>query len=267
MLASSQGTTRAASTPSRFSVTAGEPSATGIVTVMADVTDATFEQDVIERSKQVPVVVDLWAPWCGPCKTLGPIIEKVIASTGGKVELAKVNVDENPQVSRAFQVQSIPAVYALKDGKVVDGFVGAQPEQMVEKFVSTLLPTEAETEVDRLLDEGGEDALRTVLELEPANEEAIVGLAEILVERGDREEALQVLARIAETPETRRVAAMARLGGEAPADDLDDRLGSLLPKVKDDDDARQQFVDLLEVLGPDDPRTSQWRKKLTQALF
>src|ERR1043166_8191859 len=110
---------------------------------MADITDATFEQDVLERSKQVPVVVDLWAPWCGPCKTLGPIIERVVADTGGKVELAKVNVDVNPQVSRAFQVQSIPAVYALKDGKVVDGFVGAQPEHVVQAFVEALLPTEA----------------------------------------------------------------------------------------------------------------------------
>src|SRR3954447_5544339 len=99
---------------------------------MADITDATFEQDVLERSKQVPVVVDLWAPWCGPCKTLGPIIERVIAETDGKVELAKVNVDENPQVSQAFQVQSIPAVYALKDGKVVDGFIGAQPEATIK---------------------------------------------------------------------------------------------------------------------------------------
>src|SRR3954467_9801909 len=121
---------------------------------MADVTDATFEQDVIERSKQVPVIVDLWAPWCGPCKTLGPIIEKVIADTDGKVELAKVNVDENQQVSRAFQVQSIPAVYALKDGKVVDGFVGAQPEAVGGKFVETLLPSEEETEVQQLLSAG-----------------------------------------------------------------------------------------------------------------
>ena len=93
-----------------------------------DVTDATFPTEVVERSKQVPVVVDLWAEWCGPCKTLGPILEKVIDETGGKVVLAKVDVDANPQIAAAFQVQGIPAVYALKDGKVVDGFVGAQPE-------------------------------------------------------------------------------------------------------------------------------------------
>src|SRR6188508_175792 len=115
-----------------------------------DVTDATFQAEVIDKSMTVPVVVDLWAPWCGPCKTLGPIIEKVIDETDGKVVLAKVNVDENPQVSRAFQVQSIPAVYALKDGKVVDGFIGAQPESAVRTFVQSLLPTEEENEIERL---------------------------------------------------------------------------------------------------------------------
>ena len=235
---------------------------------MADVTDATFEQDVIERSKQVPVVVDLWAEWCGPCKTLGPIIEKVIADTGGKVELAKVDVDANPQVARAFQVQSIPAVYALKDGKVVDGFVGAQPEAMVAKFVATLLPTEEETEVDRLLRQGDAESLERVLDVDPDNADAIVALAELRVNEGRNDDALQLLAKIPETAETRRVAAMARLGGEAPPpDDVDRQLESLLATVKTDDDARQQFVDLLEVLGPDDPRTAQWRKRLTQTLY
>ena len=95
---------------------------------MKDVTDATFATDVIERSKTVPVVVDLWATWCGPCTTLSPIIEKVIDETSGAVELAKVDVDANPDISRAFQVQSIPAVFAIKDGAIVDSFVGALPE-------------------------------------------------------------------------------------------------------------------------------------------
>ena len=112
-----------------------------------DVTDATFETDVVEKSKTVPVVVDLWAPWCGPCRTLGPIIEKVVDATDGQVALVKVNVDENPAISQAFRVQSIPAVYALRDGQVVDGFVGAYPEHEVQRFVDSLLPTEAESEV------------------------------------------------------------------------------------------------------------------------
>jgi putative thioredoxin len=234
---------------------------------MVDVTDATFEQDVIERSKQVTVVVDLWAEWCGPCKTLGPIIEKVIAGTDGKVVLAKVDVDANPQVSKAFQVQSIPAVYALKDGKVVDGFVGAQPESMVQQFVDALLPTEEETEVEQLLRAGDAASLEQVLALEPDNADAITALAELKVLDGDHEGALQLLAKIPETADTRRVAAMARLGESAPADDVDTTLESLLTSVKTDEEARQQFVDLLEVLGPDDPRTAQWRKRLTQTLY
>jgi putative thioredoxin len=234
---------------------------------MVDVSDATFEQDVIERSKQVPVVVDLWAEWCGPCKTLGPILEKVIGATAGKVVLAKVDVDANPQVSRAFQVQSIPAVYALKDGKVVDGFVGAQPESAVQQFVDALLPTEEETEVQQLLRLGDAASLEQVLAVDPDNVEAITALAELRVRGGDNEGALALLAKIPETADTRRVAAMARLGESAPADDVDSKLESLLAAVKTDDDARQRIVDLLEVLGPDDPRTAQWRKRLTQTLY
>jgi putative thioredoxin len=234
---------------------------------MVDVSDATFEQEVIERSKQVPVVVDLWAEWCGPCKTLGPIIEKVIADTGGKVVLAKVDVDANPQVSRAFQVQSIPAVYAMRDGKVVDGFVGAQPESAVKQFVDALLPTEEETEVEKLLRAGDAASLEQVLAVDPDNAQAITGLAELRVLDGDNDGALQLLSKIPETADTRRVAAMARLGESAPADDVDSTLESLLATVKTDEEARQQFVDLLEVLGPDDPRTAQWRKRLTQTLY
>ena len=237
---------------------------------MTDVTDATFEQDVLERSKQVPVVVDLWAPWCGPCRTLGPIIEKVVDATEGKVDLVKVNVDENPRVSQTFQVQSIPAVYAIKDGKVVDGFIGALPEKSVAEFVERLAP--AETEVDRLVAAGDEESLRKALEEVPDHEGAVVALAELLAERGDKEEALQLLARIPENAETRRVAALARLGDEAELSEesngeVETKLDSLLEKVKDDEVARQEFVDLLELLGPDDPRTAHYRKALTARLY
>jgi putative thioredoxin len=236
---------------------------------MIDVTDANFEQDVLERSKQVPVVVDLWAPWCGPCRTLGPIIEKVVDATEGKVELVKVNVDENPRVSSTFQVQSIPAVYAIKDGKVVDGFIGALPEKGVAEFVSRLAP--GETEVDRLVAAGDEESLRKALEEDPDHEGAVVALAELLANRGDGEEALNVLARIPETAETRRVAAIARLGDEASTassnGEVESKLDSLLDRVKDDEAARQEFVDLLEVLGADDPRTNHYRKALTAKLY
>jgi len=231
-----------------------------------DVTDADFETEVIERSKTVPVVVDLWADWCGPCKTLGPIIEKVIDATDGDVVLVKVDVDKNPGISQAFRVQSIPAVYALRDGQVVDGFVGAYPEAEVQRFVQGLLPTEEESEISALLAAGDEVSLRQVLEREPGNEDAIVALGETLVERGDGDEALALLERIPESDRTRKVAAAARLGS-APQDDYDATLTGLLPRVKADDDARQEFVDILELMGPDDPRTAEYRRKLTAQLF
>ena len=234
---------------------------------MVDVTDATFEQAVIERSKEVPVVVDLWAEWCGPCKTLGPVIEKVIDGTEGQVELVKVDIDANPQVARAFQVQSIPAVYAMKDGKVVDGFIGAQPEPVVQRFVESLLIAKEPTEVERLVELGDEESLRKALEIEADNHDAIVGLAELYVVDGRPDEALQLLARLPESPDTRRVAALARLGVPDDFDSVDSRLAGLIDRVKNDDAARQEFVDLLELLGPDDPRTADWRKKLTAALF
>lgn len=231
-----------------------------------DVTDATFQAEVVDRSFTVPVVVDLWAPWCGPCRTLGPIIEKVIDATAGKVVLAKVDTDQNPAISQAFQVQSIPAVYALKNGEVVNGFVGAQPEHVVQAFVDSLLPSEGEQTVAALLAEGTEGAFRAVLELQAGNEDAIVGLAELLVARGESEQALQLLGRIAETDRTRKVAAKARTR-LAPDDDHDATLTALLDRVKDDEEVRQQFVDILELMGPDDPRTASYRKQLTQRLF
>ena len=236
---------------------------------MADVTDATFEADVLERSMQVPIVVDLWAPWCGPCRTLGPTLEKVIGATEGKVELAKVNVDENPGISQAFRVQSIPAVYALHKKQVVNGFVGALPEHEVQAFVDSLLGPPSE--VDQLLDAGDEMSLRRVLELEPGNQEAIVRLSQQLIDRGQGEEALGLLARIPETPEVRHLMALARVAGDGepvvPDDGMTEKLDALLDRVKDDDEARQEYVDLLEVMGPDDPRTADYRKKLTSRLF
>ncbi len=232
-----------------------------------DVTDASFATDVIDRSQGTPVVVDLWAPWCGPCRTLGPILEKVIDATEGRVVLAKVNVDENPAVSQAFQVQGIPAVYALRDGKVVDGFVGAQGEMAVQQFVDKLLPSEEELARDALLAAGDEASLRLLLAQVPDHDAATVALAELLVERGDTEEALALLARIPESTETRRVAALARTGAEVVDDGTEARLDGLLDRVKDDDDARQEFLDILELLGPDDPRTARYRKALSARLF
>jgi putative thioredoxin len=237
-----------------------------------DVTDATFEAEVIERSAQVPVVIDLWAEWCGPCKTLGPIIEKVVDETGGKVVLAKIDVDANPRISQALRVQSIPAVFVAKDRRLMQGFIGAQPEATVRQFVQSLLPTEEEDVMAGLVAAGDEASLRAALELEPGHEGAILALAELLV-RGDEpatEEALALLERIPESAETRRIAALARMGSAGVAEfdgNVEAKLDALLDRVRDDDAARQEYVDVLELLGPGDPRTATYRKKLTSRLF
>jgi putative thioredoxin len=235
-----------------------------------DVTDATFQADVIDQSATAAVVVDLWAPWCGPCRTLGPILEKVVDATEGKVVLTKVNVDENPQISTTFRVQSIPAVYALRNGQVVDGFLGAVPERDVERFVQGLLPTEEQTTVASLVAAGDEASLRKAIELDPGHEDAVVALAALLVEQGSFDEALALLERIPESERTRPIAAAARLGITQPdvaADDYDAQLTDLLARVKDDDDARQQFVDILDLMGPEDQRTAEYRKRLSRELF
>lgn len=231
------------------------------------VTDTTFEADVLERSRQVPVVVDLWAEWCGPCKTLGPILERAVEATGGQVELVTVDVDQNPQVAASFQVQSIPAVYALRDAKVVDGFVGALPEAQVQAFVDRLAP--APTETDLLVAAGDEASLRRALELEPGHQGAVLALARLVLDRGDPAEALELLGRVPETAEVRALAAEARLAGEDvdPHADVAGQLDELLDKVRDDDAARQRYLDLLETLGSDDPRTLKYRKALASRLF
>ena len=235
---------------------------------MADVTDATFQTEVLDRSMTVPVVVDLWAPWCGPCRTLGPMLERAVAATGGAVELAKVNVDENPQVPTTFRVQSIPAVFALRDGKVVDGFIGAVPQSQVDEFVARLAPV-APSEADQLAAAGDEASLRKALELQRDHPGAVLGLARLLVDRGEPEEALELLGRLPETAEVRTIAAQARLSSKGvPAGaDVARTLDELLERVRDDEDARQEFLDVLETLGPDDPRTAGYRRALASRLF
>jgi len=243
-----------------------------MVVEMIDVTDATFEAEVLLRSSELPVVVDLWAPWCGPCQTLGPIIERVVAATEGAVALVKVNVDDNPAISGSFQVQSIPAVFALRDGKVVDRFIGAQPEAVVQEFVARLapMPSEADLLVTEGVDAGAEEPLRQALELQPDHAGAIGALAAMMIERGESEDAIALLRRIPETPEVRRLLAEARLASQRVDVDgigVDELLDGLLDRVRDDPPARQEFLDLLETLGPDDPRTTEYRKALAARLF
>src|ERR1700691_1054745 len=182
----------------------------------------------MERSISVPVVVDLWAEWCGPCKTLGPIIEKVIDETGGAVELAKVDVDANPQVAQAFNVQSIPAVFAIHEGKIVDTFVGAFPESVVREFVEKLAP--GASKVDKLMDAGDEASLRAALELDATNVEAAVALGDVL-RRADRlDEADEVLKPFENVIAAKTVLARIRLqrSGVSLERDLDLTLDHLL---------------------------------------
>lgn len=236
-----------------------------------DVTDETFETDVLELSVTVPVVIDLWAPWCGPCLTLGPIIEKVVDETEGAVALVKVNIDENPKISSTFKVQSIPAVFAIADRKIVANFIGALPERDVREFVAQLLP--AKSEVDQLAEAGDEASLRQALELDPAHAGAITALAELLVEQGESAEALALVERIPETAVTRRIAARARLpkadtpDGRWSEEDIATTITELLDKVPGDDDARRQIVDLLETMNPEDPKLAGFRRRLASKLF
>lgn len=233
-----------------------------------DVTDTTFEAEVLERSRTTPVVIDLWAPWCGPCRQLGPILTDAVDATDGDVVLVKVNIDDNPAVANAFKVQSIPAVFAMKDAKVVDAFLGARPAAEVGAFVQKLRPTASDRELAELLARGDESSLRRVLEITPDHVDATMALAELLVAAARNDDALELLGRIPETPEVKRIAALARVGtDEAAADDVAERLTDLLERVADDDAARQEYLDVLELLGPDDPRTKRFRMKLSAALF
>jgi len=243
--------------------------------MIADVTEAEFEQRVVERSKSVPVVVDFWAAWCGPCKALTPVLEKAISARGGAVELAKVDTDANPRISQEFGIQGIPAVKAFKDGRVVDEFTGVQPPAMVERFLDALVPSEAE----RLVEEGGEENLRRALELEPARTEAAVALARLLAARGEREEALRVLenrpgfaaeglaARL--EIEDQHTAAFAALDAGDHQTGLDALIAAIAASNEPagSDLLRRAVVAVLDELGVDHPIARDSRRKLAAALY
>src|SRR3982075_660128 len=157
-----------------------------------DVTESNFQAAVLDRSQSLPVVVDFWAEWCAPCRQLGPVLEREASKRSGRLELVKLDVDANPTLSRAYGIQGIPAVKAFHKGRVVAEFVGAQPAVAVERFLDSLLPSEAEL----LAQKGDEESLRAALELEPGQADAAIQLARILHARGQNEEALDILGNV-----------------------------------------------------------------------
>ena len=273
-------------------------------TSIIDVSEATFEYEVIAHSNQVPVVVDFWAPWCGPCQTLGPMLERLAREATGAFRLAKVNVDENPRLATRFGVQGIPAVKAFKGGQEVAQFVGAQPESMVQRFVRELAPREA----DRALVEArgflvarhwpeAEEAARRAFTDDPGSSAAALCLVRALLAQGKGAAALEVMGTFPagnEVVVVERLRPLAQLmlraadaagnGGEtAEAEYLQSArlvargnfaaaLDGLLDVLRRDKnyargEARRVFLALLELMGEEDPLTRTYRDELASVLF
>ena len=261
---------------------------------VVNVTDGDFAQTVVEESRRRPVVVDFWAAWCAPCRTIGPVLERLAQEYGGRFRLAKLDVDANPQVSAAFRIQSIPAVKAFADGKIVQEFIGAIPEPSIRQFIETVLPTEAdelaaqaelEEQAGRI--DQAEQLFRRALSADKDHHVASLGLGRLAALRGDPEEARTYLLPLRPDPEAERLLAALEVSewsspnGEGPLaqaeraaaegrwrDALEVFMAAVQNGTPDDRDrAREAMLKLFAVFGEEDPLTSEYRRRLAAALF
>jgi putative thioredoxin len=260
--------------------TTSHPTSPNLTPHIIDVDEAGFQNQVLEASRNRPVVVDFWAEWCGPCRQLSPTLERVAAEGEGSFLLAKVDVDQNPRLSQAFRVQSIPTVIAFRDGRPVSQFTGAIPEAAVRQFVSQLLPPAidpAVAEAEALAEAGdlagAEVKLAELLDAQPTNLEAALSLAALLIDRGALDEATELLAAQSQTAEVKKLAAAIRLlqSGDIDLGDPESALPALLAQVEQGGEGREkarlQMIDLFDVLGPAHPLTVDYRRRLASALF
>jgi putative thioredoxin len=239
-----------------------------------EVTDSDFQQLVLERSAQVPVLVDFWADWCQPCHMLAPVLEQAVDAHAGKVELAKLDADHNQATAARYGVRGLPTVKAFRNGEVVDEFTGAQPPLVVERFVAGLVPSEA----DELAGGGDEQSLRRALEVDPGHSTARRELARLLLLRGEGEEALALLDGLTGDFVADGLAARARLAGDedlAPAFEAWDAgdhatalelLQAALSDPERRDAIRRIMVAIFTELGADDPLARDYRRRLSAAL-